>query len=150
MMVTPGRGVGRRQSAPSPMAAGKGLTEPASDPVPAGLSSSFSPNLCPLLAWQLGTLSRPILFQRTGFGGGDWSPLHSPPRARGQGFQHRNSQKPSLFIPHSCPSTSLYKPRTRGVQREQTCVWAQTCPETVCTLRRPVRLEKQRNNKLQN
>lgn len=120
-MVTPGRGWGRRQTAPAPMAAGTGLTEPASDPTPTGLSSSVSPDLCPLLAWQLGTLAASR----------DWSPLHSPPRARGQGFQHRNSQKPSLFIFHSCPCTSLHKPRTRGVWREQRRVWAQAFPETV-------------------
>ena len=67
----------------------------------------------------------------------------------GQGFQQRNSQKPSLFIFHSCRSISLQKLRMSGFWRERGNICAQTLPEnSLCTLLRLIRLEKQFNNKL--
>ena len=94
------------------------------------LSRSLPPS-CLLHSRQLGTLSRPILSQRMACCGWVWSPPHCPLRTRGQGFQQRNSQKPSLFILYSCRSTSLHKLRMSGFWRGRRSVRTQTLPEIV-------------------
>lgn len=56
-------------------------------------------------------------------------PFPTATKDQGQGFQQSNSQKPSLFIFHSCRSTSLQK--LSGFWRGRRVIWAPTRPEIV-------------------
>lgn len=80
---------------------------------------------------------------------GDAGPFPTATTDQGQGLQPSNSQKPSLFIFHSCRPAGLRKPRMSGFRKgTEGHVGTDPPRNGLRTLLRLVRSEKQFNNKL--
>lgn len=145
------RGGRGEASAPEPLALG-GAWQSQQGPCTPRPRLQFPPDLCPLLPRFTPVRWGPHTDQVSLKGWGAVVGAGAFPTAttdQGQGFQQSNSQKPSLFIFHSCRSTSLQKLRMSGFWRGRRIIWAQTLPEIVfAQLLRLVSSEKQFNNKL--